>query len=45
MDWIGMNMIDEFVEVNNGTEIDADNDEIINDLNGIYHEVKGKLGA
>ena len=45
MDWIGMDMIDEFVEVNNGTKIDADNDEIINDLNGIYHEVKGKLGA
>lgn len=45
MDWIGMEMIDGFVELNNETEIDADNDDIINDLNGLYSEVQGKLGA
>jgi hypothetical protein len=46
MDWIGMEMIDGFVELNNGgIEIDADSTETINDLNGLYSEVQGKLGA
>ena len=45
MDWCGVEVVDSFVEMNNGTEIDADNDEIIEQLNGLYHEVMVSLGS
>lgn len=45
MDWGGVEMVDSFVEMNNGTEIDADNDEIIEQLNGLYGEVMVVLGS